>query len=75
MTATALITNKDAFFQYVHKKDKRTAEIYSIQPESYLNDIEFLSTGKIPPGAILKNKINHTNEQISTLMLLKKIYR
>ena len=75
VAATALITNKDASFQYIHKKDKNTAEIYSIEPESYLNDIEFLSTGKIPPGARLIKKMHYKNARITTLMLLKKIYR
>ncbi len=72
VVSTALLTNKNAPFQYIHKISSTQAAIYLITPESYLNDINYLSKGKVPPNATLIKKIEYHNHKISTLQLYLK---
>ncbi len=71
--ATALLTNKDAPFFYYHKKNKDEAEIYSVEPVSYLDNIKDLAVGRIPIGAKLIKTIPYKYKKIYATTMNKQL--
>jgi ectoine hydroxylase-related dioxygenase (phytanoyl-CoA dioxygenase family) len=65
VVATALVTTKSSPFQYIHKKDDFNAEVYDLTADIYLNEINYLSKGKVPPGSILKKTIPYEHVKIT----------
>ena len=49
----------------IHKKDDFNAEVYDLTADIYLNEINYLSKGKVPPGSILKKTIPYEHVKIT----------
>lgn len=71
--ATAMITSKNAPLTYYHKKSETEAEMYYIKPESYLNDITYISDGKVPPNATFVESIAYKHPNLNHFKLQEKI--
>ncbi|HQW79121.1 MAG TPA: phytanoyl-CoA dioxygenase family protein [Chitinophagales bacterium] len=69
----AMLTDKDAPLYCYYKKNDNLANVFQINPYSYLNDINIINNGEIPETATLVDTIPYTHPQIDHKKLFYKL--